>query len=94
MGHGVAVMASAHKRRQEIADTAHGLQRSTRHSLGKNLASFGFGIAGAAWGLATGDPFGIALTAGGITAGLVPGKPAPASAYSYVFSVNRQFGGH
>ena len=82
------------ERRQEIADAAHALQRSTRHLLGKNLASFGFGIAGAAWGLATGDPLGFAFTAGGITAGLVPGKPAPASAYSYVFSVNRQFGGH
>ena len=82
------------ERRQEIADAAHGLQRSTRPSLGKNLASFGFGIAGAAWGLAAGDPLGFAFTAGGITAALVPGKPAPAAAYSYVFSVNRQFGGH
>lgn len=82
------------ERRQEIADTAHELQRSTRRSLGKNLGSFGFGLAGATWGLATGDPLGFAFTAGGIAAGLVPGKAAPASAYSYVFSVNRQFGSH
>lgn len=82
------------ERRQEIADTAHELQRSTRRSIGKNLGGFGFGLAGAAWGLATGDPLGFALTAGGMTAGLVPGKSAPASAYSYVFSVNRQFGSH
>ena len=37
------------ERRQEIADTAHELQRSTRRSLGKNLAAFAFGLAGAAW---------------------------------------------
>ena len=80
------------ERRQEIADTAHELQRSTRRSLGKNLGSFGFGLAGAAWGLATGDPLGFAFTAGGVAASLVPGRSGPASAYSYVFSVNRQFG--
>ena len=43
---------------------------------------------------ATGDPLGLAFTAGGIATGLVPGKSAAASAYSYVFDVNRQFGGH
>lgn len=78
-------------RRQEIADSAHELQRLTRHALGKNLASFAFGMAGAAWGIAAGDPLGLAITAGGLAAGLVPGKSAQASAYSYVFDVNRQF---
>ena len=80
------------ERRQEIADAAHELQRLTRYSLGKNLASFAFGMAGAAWGIAAGDPLGLAITAGGLAAGLVPGKSAQASAYSYVFDVNRQFG--
>ena len=41
-----------------------------------------------------GDPLGLAFTAGGVATGLVPGKSAAASAYSYVFSVNRQLGGH
>ena len=38
------------ERRQEIADTAHDIQRSTRFALGKNLASWSLGIAGGVWG--------------------------------------------
>lgn len=79
------------ERRQEIADAAHGLQRSTRRTLGKNLTSWSLGIAGAAWSAATGDPIGLALTAAGVISGLVPGHPKKVSAYSYLFDAHRTF---
>ena len=81
------------ERRQEIADAAHELQRSTRRSLGRNLPSVSFGLAGAAWSIIGGDPLGLALAAGGLLSQAVPGRPAPVTAYSYIFEVSRQFGG-
>ena len=55
------------ERRQEIADAAHELQRATRRSLGKNLASFSLGLTGAAWTFRGGlDPVGLALAAGSL----------------------------
>lgn len=81
------------ERRQEIADAAHELQRASRLSLGKNLATFAFGMTGAAWGVAIGDLFGLAVTAGSTAAGLIPGKAPAASAYTYVFEVRQQFAG-
>ena len=42
------------QRRQEIADAAHDLQRSTRRALGRNLPSWSFGLAGAVWSATTG----------------------------------------
>ena len=79
------------ERRQEITNAAHELQRATRLSFGKNLTSFAFGMAGAVWGLALGDPLGLAFTAGGTASSLIPGKSASASAYTYVFAVKQQF---
>ena len=80
------------ERRQEIADAAHRLQRATRRSLGKNLASFSLGVTGASWSLVQGDPLGLALAVGGLVPQLIPGHPAPITAYSYIFDVQRQFG--
>ena len=45
------------ERRQEIADAAHEIQRTTRKTLGKNLASWSLGIAGSVWASTTGDLF-------------------------------------
>lgn len=79
------------ERRNEIAETAHDLQRSARHSLGKNLASFAFGLTGAVWGLAAGQPLGFALTAADKASSLIPSKPNTVSAYTYTFEVKQQF---
>ena len=80
------------KRRQEVADAAHDIQRSTRLALGKDLRSWSLGIAGSVWSAATGDPIGLALTAAGVISGIVPGVPERVSAYSYLFAANRTFG--
>ena len=80
------------QRRQEIADTAHDIQRSTRQTLGKNLASWSLGITGGVWSVCAGDPIGLALTAAGVISGLVPSDPKRVSAYSYLFAVDRTFG--
>ncbi len=81
------------ERRQEVADAAHDVQRSTRKSLGKNLASWFLGIAGGVWSVATGDPIGTALTAAGAVPGLFPEGQENVSAYSYIFDAHRTFGG-
>ena len=80
------------ERRQEIADAAHDLQRSTRRWLGKNLAPFIFGVAGAAWDLIQGDPVGFALNFGDLMADIAPRHPVPITAYSYIFQVRQQWG--
>ena len=79
-------------RRQEIADAAHDIQRSTRTALGKNLASWCLGIAGSAWSFATADLLGLTLGALGIGAGILPGKSNEASAYTYIFETSHRFG--
>ena len=78
------------KRRQDIADAAHDIQRSTRKAFGKNLASWSLGIVGAVWSAS--DPIGLALTAAGVITGLVPGRPNKVDAYSYMFAANDRFG--
>ena len=78
------------KRRQEIADAAHDIQRSARQALGRNLRSWFLGITGGVW--SAGDPIGLALTAAGIASGIGPGVPERVSAYSYLFAANRTFG--
>ena len=83
------------ERRQEIADAAHDLQRSTRSALGRNLPSWSFGIAGAAWSAATHDPIGLAIAAAGLGYGMFGPQGADSKrvdAYSYLFNVERTFG--
>ena len=81
------------QRRQEIADAAHGIQRSTRSALGKNLTSWSLGIAGVVWALSTGDPIGFALSGADRAVGTLPGESREASAYSYIFEASQRFGG-
>jgi hypothetical protein len=81
------------RRRQDIADAAHDLQRSTRRALGKDLASWTFGIAGGVWSVGAGDPIGLVLSAAGVLSGIIPGKADRVSAYSYLFAANYAFGG-
>ena len=79
------------ERLQEIDDAAHDLRRVTRRSLGKTLGGFSLGLAGTAWSLAGGDILGALLGAGGVKSGLVPDRPGPATAYSYLFASQREF---
>ncbi len=79
------------ERRQEIADVAHDIQRSTRRELGKDLASWSLGIAGGVWSFASGDPIGLALTAAGLISGIVSGSSKRVSAYSYLFQASHAF---
>ena len=80
------------ERRQEIADAAHDLQRSTRRWLGRNMAAFSIGLAGAAWDLIRGDPVGFVLDVGNLVTDIAPGHSVPITAYSYIFEVRQQFG--
>ncbi len=79
------------ERRQEIADAAHEIQRSTRRELGKDLGSWSLGIAGGFWSLASGDPIGLALTATGLISGIVSRSPKQVGAYSYLFEASNTF---
>ena len=82
------------QRRQEIADAAHELQRSTRKALRINLASWSLGIAGSAWSATTGDPIGVMLAALGLGSGISSSLGADSNrvtAYSYIFRVERAF---
>lgn len=83
------------QRRQEIADAAHDLQRSTRRALGRNLPSLSFGLAGGVWSAAAGDPFGLVLAALGLVSGILGSTGADSNrvaAYSYLFRVEHTFG--
>lgn len=82
------------QRRQDIADAAHDLQRSTRRALGKNLPSWSFGLAGGAWSVVAGDPLGLVLAALGLVAsamGFRGSESNRVSAYSYIFRAERAF---
>lgn len=83
------------QRRQEIADAAHDLQRSTRRALRRNLPSWSFGLAGAAWSAATGDILGTVFSALGLGSDILTLQGADSNkvtAYSYLFQVGRTFG--
>lgn len=80
------------ERRQEISNAAHDIQKITRRTLQKNLASWSLGIAGGTWSISTGDPIGIVLSAVGLIPGLVPSGPEKVGAYSYIFDIGRNFG--
>ena len=83
------------ERRQEIADAAHELQRSTRSALGRNLPSVSLGLAGGVWSATTGDPFGMVLAGLGLALGIAGSRDVDSSkvsAYSYLFRAERTFG--
>ena len=83
------------QRREEIADAAHDLQRSTRRALGRNLPSWSFGLAGGVWSATAGDPVGTALAALGLVSDIMGWNGADSNkvaAYSYLFRVEHSFG--
>ena len=82
------------RRRQDIADAAHDLQRSTRRALGRNLPSWSFGLAGGVWSAATGDPLGLLFGALGLVSGVLGSSGADSNkvaAYSYLFRAEHAF---
>ena len=79
------------ERRQEIADAAHDIQRTTRRALQKNLTAWSLGIAGGVWSFSTGDPIGLVLSALGFIPGFVPSGPNKVGAYSYIFDIGKTF---
>ena len=82
------------QRRQEVADSAHEINRSSRKALGRNLPSWSFGLVGGAWSAVAGDPLGTVLSALGLVSSVL-GLKSPESdkvtAYSYLFRVERTF---
>lgn len=78
-------------RREELADAANDLRRTSRRAFAKARDTWALGIAGAAWAAVAQDPLGLLLTAGGLARGAFSDGEAPASAYSYVFEASRTF---
>ena len=79
------------QRREEIADAAHDIRRAVGRAFGKSLSSWSLGLAGAAWALTTGDPFGAVLSASGLGEKLF-GDSECVTAYSYLFAVQEKLG--
>ena len=72
-------------RHAELDDRAEELRRIGRSAFKRQVVSFGFGLAGAAWTLVHGDPYGALFATGATAAGLT--APTPGSmgaAYSYI----------
>ena len=78
------------ERRQEIADAAHDIQRSTGRAFGQNLGSMSLGLVGSAWSLVGGDPIGTALNVVSLMPDLI-GSSKQVTAYSYLFEARRAF---
>ena len=82
------------ERRQEIADLARDIHRSTGQTLGgKSLSSWSLGIAGSVWSFATGDIIGTVLGLVGLATGQSPSTDNMAGAYSYLFQAEKAFRG-
>ena len=78
-------------RQAELDDLAQDLKQTSRKAW-KQPATFGLTMTGAAWTLATGDPIGALLSAGGALLGGVSSPPREAGAYSYIFRAQRRYG--
>lgn len=78
-------------RREELADAADDLRRLARTHWRRPLASFGLGLAGAAWSAHQGDFPAALLQLGAGLLGL-QGMPDTGSAYSYLFTAQRRLG--
>ena len=72
-------------RRAELDDRAEQLRKLGRTAFARQTISFGFGVAGAAWTLVHGDPWGAAFAAGAAMAGLTGPDSEPIGAgYTYI----------
>ena len=72
-------------RRAELDDRAEQLRKIGRTAFARQAISFGFGLAGAAWTLVHGDPWGAAFAASAAAAGLTRQDPEQIGAgYTYI----------
>ena len=82
------------ERRQDIAESAHELQRSISKAFNMKLRSFSLGLTGCAWSVTSGDVLGSVLSALGLVSeilGLKSNDSNMVTAYSYLFQVERSF---
>ena len=81
------------QRQAELNEQARTLFQRVRANFKQpvNTAGFGIGLTGAAWTLASGNEAAAGLAALGALTRLIPGRPT-GSAYSYIFSANRNWG--
>jgi hypothetical protein len=84
-------LTSVAARRAEFDERVNRLRRIGRESFKRQSIGLGFGLAGAAWTLAHGDPWGAAFAAGAVAAGFSrPSLGSVGAAYTYVFRAARE----
>jgi hypothetical protein len=72
-------------RRAELRDREEQLRKIGRRAFARQAMAFGFGLTGAAWTLAHGDPWGAVFAAAAASAGLTRQDPEPIGAsYTYI----------
>jgi hypothetical protein len=79
-------------RQDEIRDSAAALRKVSRAYIGRKLPAAALGVAGAILHALGGNPAGAAASAGG-AAGQLVRPPAMEDAYSYLFRLERSYGG-
>jgi hypothetical protein len=73
------------ERRAELDERAEQLRKIGRTAFARQTIGFGFGLAGAAWTLVHGDPWGASFAAGAVAAGLTRQDPEQIGAsYTYI----------
>ena len=78
-------------RSAQISEDAEGLRKATRHAFGKTVAGAVLALGGTAWTATQGDLIGALFATA--SAGVAFARPArTATAYSYFFEINREFG--
>ena len=82
--------AALSDRTEEIQDLARDVERRSRKAW-KQPASFGLGIAGAAWSATSGDPIGLIVGASATLLGGIGSKPIECGAYSYLFRAAERY---
>jgi hypothetical protein len=82
------------ERRAELEDRAEQLRKIGRTAFARQTIGFGFGLAGAAWTLAHGDPWGASFAAGAAAAGLSRQDPGSIGAgYTYILRAKTELRG-
>jgi len=84
-------LASLADRKADLEEPADNLRRIGRRAFNRSSLGLGFGLVGAAWTVAHGDPSGGAFAAGAAAAGFAqPGLPSIGAAYTYILRAARE----
>jgi hypothetical protein len=78
------------ERQAELESIARDLRRRSRDA-GRKPVSFALSLAGAAWTLKPGDPFGAILAGGSALLGLGSDAPVQVGSYFYLFNATERF---